>query len=150
MYSKCGKSSSDQHERRLQLGDVALAGEVAVVVVAHQRAVVQDAVLQQELDGMGREVPGRRAVAARGAAADLLDRLVAAHDLLFLLLARQRHRQAVSPAVMGELVAGLDIGCHRLGRAVDRVTGCEEGRLDVVAPEQRHQAGNDHHVVFAA
>ena len=51
---------------------------------------------------------------------------------------------------MGEFVAGLDIGHHRLGRAVDRVAGREEGRLDVVALEQGDQAGNDHDVKFAA
>ena len=141
---------SPAHEGRQKLRDVALAGVVAVVIVAHQRAVVFDAVLQQELDRMGREVPGGRAVAARELAADLLDQFVAAHDLLFLLLARQRDGQAMGPAVMGELVAGLDIGRHRLGRAVDRMAGREEGRLDVVARQQRHEAGNDHDVILAA
>ena len=35
------------HERLLEFGHVALAGVVAIVVVAHQRAVVPDAVLEQ-------------------------------------------------------------------------------------------------------
>ena len=47
---------------------------------------------------------------------------VAADDLLFLLLARQAGRQAMGPAVMGELMAGLDIGHHRL-RACCRSCG---------------------------
>ena len=138
------------HERRLELGDVALAGEVAVVVVAHQRAVVLDAVLLQQLDRMRGEVPGRRAIAARQLAADALDRFIAADDFLLFLLARQRGGQAMRPAVMGKLVSRLDIGRDGLRRAVDRVAGREEGRLDAVALQQRDQPRDDHHVVLAA
>ena len=54
------------------------------------------------------------------------------------------------PAVMGKLVAGLDVGHHRFRRAVDRVPRREEGGLDVMAPQQGDQAGNDHDVIFAA
>src|SRR5258707_7026630 len=51
--------------------------------------------------------------------------------------------------MMGELVAGLDVGRHRRRRTVDRVAGREEGRLDVIARQQRHEAGDDHDVILA-
>ena len=49
--------------RTIGLDDVADAAPVGLVVFAHQRALVADALLQQQLDGVGAVVPGRRAVA---------------------------------------------------------------------------------------
>ena len=97
------------------------------VIVGHHAAVVDEAVLEQELDRMRAQVPRRRAITARVAAGELADRLVRAHELFFLLVAGEARRRTVRPAVMADLVArigdapaGVRIGLQRMPRDVPR------------------------------
>jgi hypothetical protein len=110
-----------------------------VVVVVHQRVVVLDAVLQQQLVGDVRELPPRRDVAGRALARDLLDQLDALQEDGLLLLARHRDRVLVRVAVHADLVAALDHHPGLLGEGLDRVAGDEPRRLDAVALEQLQQ-----------
>src|SRR5258708_38012260 len=77
------------------------------MVVPHHAAFVIEAVLEQQLDRMRAQVPRRGAVAAGVAARGLLDLLVRARELRFLLFAREARGRPGRPAVVSDLVAGL-------------------------------------------
>ncbi len=117
-------------ERLAELDAVAAAGAIGPVVAAHQARIVDEAVRQQEVDGVVAQVPGRRAVAARLAAGQPRDRLVGAGEVGLLLGAALLRRRHVRPAVVRHLVA---VGDHRLAgarMALDGEAGDEPGRAD--------------------
>ena len=105
----------------LELDHVALPRVIRCVVVAHHAAVVHEAVLEHELDGVRAEVPRRRAISPRVLPRDFAYRLVAANELRFLFLTRETRRWPVSPAVMRDLVPRVGHGFHRVGIGFDRV-----------------------------
>src|SRR6185312_6104388 len=84
---------ASQYRRALQLDHVAQPRAIGQIVVTHHAALVEKAVLQKKLDGMWREIPGRRAVAARLPAGELADRLVRARQAGLFLLARKAGRR---------------------------------------------------------
>ena len=94
-------------ERLAKLGDVAAPRAIGKVVGAHQARVVGEAVLQQQIDRVLAQVPGRRTVAARLAPGQPRDRVIGAHQIGFLLVAALVRRRNMRPAVMADLVAGL-------------------------------------------
>ena len=68
--------------------DIAGARIIGRAVMPHHAAFIEEAMLNQEVDAVLAEVPGRRAVAPRALARERLDRLVGAHQASLLLVAR--------------------------------------------------------------
>src|SRR5262249_8829081 len=106
----------------------ALPCPVGQIVRAHEARIIDEAVPNQEIDGIRTKVPGRRAVTARLAASQAQNGLVRALHVGLLpppLLISRRH---VGPAVMGDLMARL---YHRLAFArigLDSEAGREPSR----------------------
>ena len=69
-----------------------------------------------------------------------VDRLVRAHELFFLLVARERRRRPVRPAVMADLVAGVGDALHGVGIGLERVARDVPGARNVVALQQLEDA----------
>jgi hypothetical protein len=65
-------------------------------------------VLDQEIDGVGTQVPRRRAIAARGPAGQLLDVVVGADQVGLLLVPGLVGVRDVRPGVVTDLVAAFD------------------------------------------
>ena len=118
--------------------------------MAHHRAVVGEAVLQQQLDAVRAQVPGRRPVAARVLAGQRPDRRVAAHQLLLLAVAPQGRRDTVRPAVVAHLVPGLHDLPHAGRVAFDGVARDEPRGGDPVPREQGEDARNGDDAEVAA
>ena len=119
---------------------VADADVVGVEVLVHQGVVVLDAVLEEQLVRDVGELPPRRDVAGRAAAADLLDQADALDQDSFLLLRGHRDRVLVRVPVHADLVAGVDDHLRLLGEGLDRVAGDEPGRLQALTLEQLQEA----------
>src|SRR5271166_4046268 len=117
------------------------AAPVRLVVGAHHARVVYKAVFQEQADGVGRQVPARRAVALRRDP-DAPQRFQALLDYLALVLLVEIDLALVQVTMMPDLVAGVsDLGAD-LRERVDRVAGDVEGGLDLLACKQAKDAGN--------
>ena len=107
----------------------------------HERVVVLDAALEQELVRDVRELPPRGDVPGRALARDPLDEVDALVEDGGLLLAGHRDRVLVRVAVDPDLVAGVDDLLVSLGERLDRVPGDEPGRPEAVLVEQLSSRG---------
>src|SRR5215467_4637548 len=112
---------------------------VWLVVVMHQRVVVFDAALQQQLVGDGRELPPGSDIAGRSLARKLSDELNTLVEHGDLLLACHRDRVLVRIAVNADLVSGIRDGLHLGRKGLDRVAGNEPGGLDAEPLKQLEQ-----------
>ena len=148
-YSKCGWSSSDQEigismrsglrPHPVGLAEprhVAAAGAIGPVVGGHQRGIVEEAVLDEEIERMVAQVPGWRAVAAGRSAGEATDRLVGPHQIRLLLLAALAGGRDMRPAVMTDLVAGGHDRLADLRIALNGEAGREPGGVDGARLEQ--------------
>ena len=120
--------------------DIAAAHPVGLRVVAHHRAVIGEASLQQQLDGMLRKVPGGRAVAVRPGVRQRLDGGDTPVELLRFFLPRQLGRRDMPPAVMADLVAGLVDAPAMIRPCADGDARNEEGSRDGVAVQKPQYA----------
>ena len=112
---------------------IAAAQVVRRVVVFHDAAVVEEVALQQQVDGVGAELPPRRDVADRAHAAEVGDQLDALVEHVRLLLAGHGERILVRVAVHAQLVAVLHDQLRFLRKALDGVAGDVPRGLDAVA-----------------
>src|SRR5258708_3502436 len=119
------------------------------MVVPHHAAFVIEAVLEQQLDRMRAQVPRRGAVAAGVAARELLDLLVRARELRFLLFAREARGRHVRPALVSDLVAGLHDAGAALRVGFQRMPGGKPGGGDAVLLGQRTLASSPRWAVCA-
>ncbi len=103
---------------------------IGLVVVVHERVVVFDTPLEQQLVGDGRELPPGRHVAGRPPTRELRDELDALVQHLGLLLARHGDRVLVAVAMDADLVPGVGDGLHLGREGLDRMSGDEPGGLD--------------------
>ena len=129
-----------EDERLVDVDYVALPAAVGCVVISHQTALVHETMLEEQIDRVLRQVPRRRPVAARILAAQLLDRLVAAHQVRLFLLARHLVRRQVRPAVVADLVPGLEDRLVLRRIRLDREARAEEGALNAVLLQQVEDA----------
>src|SRR5262245_17055964 len=133
-----------RHERLAQFGAVVQARGVRPVIGTHQAAVVKEAVRDEKIDGAVAEVPRGRAVAARLAAGEALDRRIGAHEVGLLLLAALARRWNMRPAVMRDLVAVLYHRRAGLRMTFDGETRNEPGAAHAMRfkqPENALRAG---------
>ncbi len=110
-------------------------------IVAHAAAVVGEAELEQQLERVRCQLPGRRAIALRLDAEVLAQRGQAVDDLGALGLGIDRVAREVVVAVMSDLVAAGEDPLQRLGMAVRGVAGDVERRGNLERVEQREDAG---------
>ena len=127
------------------LGERPLGGwHVVRHVVAHQRAVVEEAVALEQVGGPHVDVPGGRAVAgrphaqARGQDLDLL-----AHHPLLLLLVEETER-LVDVAVGADLVARVADSPARVEVVLDRPARDEEAGPELQAIQQAEDPVHAH------
>lgn len=113
---------------------------VRLEVAVHERVVVLDAALEEQLVGDAAELPPRGDVPGGAMPRHLLDQRDALIEDLGLLLAGHRDRVLVGVTVYADLVARLDDHAGLLGEGLHRVTGDEPGGAQVVAAEQLEQA----------
>src|SRR5215468_6704746 len=74
---------------------------VRPIVGAHKARIVEKAILEQKIDGVGAQIPRRRAITARRAATEAPDRLVRPLDVGLLLFAALGGGWHMGPAVVG-------------------------------------------------
>src|SRR6266705_4476025 len=134
----------------LQLDPVAEPNAVRGGVVPHHAAFVIEAVLEKQLDRMRAQVPRRRAVAAGVAAGEFPDLFVRAHQLRFLLLAREARRRHVRPAVMADFMARLQHTPTCLRISLEGMPRDEPGGGNAEFLEQRQYARGADHAELAA
>ena len=96
---------------------------------------------QQQLVGLGAELPPGRDVAARRLAGELSDHLDALVEDRLFLLGRHGDRVLVAVAVHADLVAGLGDRPHLLGEGLDRVTGTNQVVLIPKRSNRRRRRG---------
>ena len=123
---------------------VADADVVGLEVLVHERVVVLDPALEQELVGDVGELPPRRHVAGRALARHALDEVDALVEHGGLLLAAHRDRVLVGVAVDPDLVTRRDDLLGLARERLDRVAGDEPGRPELVPPEELEQARRPH------
>src|SRR3954451_8139422 len=112
------------------------------VIVVHQRVVVQESSLQQDLVGDRRELPPRRHVADRLDAGAPLDELGAVVEDLGLLLAGHRDGVLVAVAVHPNLVTGGDDRVELLRKCLHGMAGPEPAHRHVPSLSELEQAGH--------
>ncbi len=108
-------------------------------VVVHERVVVLDPALEQQLVRDVRELPPRRHVPGRPPSRHLLHEPDALVEDGHLLLTRHRDRVLVGVPVDADLVAAVDDQLRLCRERLDRVPGDEPGRLELVSREEVEQ-----------
>ena len=123
-----------------ELGLIAAPRAIGPIVRAHQARVVDEAMGEQEIDGVLAQVPRRRTIAARLAAGQPGDGIVGADEIGLLFLAALLRRRDMRPAVVRHLVP---VPHHRLtgaGMAFDGKSRDEPGRANAGGLQQGQDA----------
>ena len=123
-------------------GGLAVGVDLVGAVIGHERRVVQEPHLAQDVEGVRAVVPGRGAVAERADAGDLGHVVDGTLQEGALVVGLEAGVEFVDPAVNGELVVsrGLDdVGLEGVEDQGDG--GNEEGGGDAFAVEQVDDAG---------
>src|SRR5215468_7251566 len=144
-----GRVGAEEEERRVVVaprgGELHDGPERRVDAVGQVRvervAVVDEAVLLEELHGVLARIRGRRPRAKRLHAQDLLEDVQALHEQLFFLFpALESRGPLVQIAVLAHLVAALDDLLAERRVTLDDPAGDEDARLDVVAVQEVEDA----------
>src|SRR4030042_7174698 len=103
---------------------------IEMKIITHHAAVVKKPVFLQKTNGIGTQIPRRRAVASRALTSDLLQRFDSSDQNPFLFIDTERYRAFMDVAVMGDFVPLLIDQLYRVRMASSRLCRDEEGCLN--------------------